>query len=141
MATTARLGIDIVGTDRTKAAFMSAQRSMQGLNRTATQIKAAFAGFAGGNLLASFARSMVNINKTSLPVKTAIDNLGAAWTQFGLKVGEGGLNTALISFSDKMNAMLTKTDGLSSSIGKLMGGAVNTMSKVFEGIGRSIAFV
>lgn len=141
MATTARLGIDIVGTDKTRAAFMSTNRSLNAMQGSMSKLKVAFAGFAGGNLLASFARSMVNINKTSLPVKTALDNLGGAWTAFGLKVGEGGLNTALVSFANRMNAMLAGTDGLSSSIGKLMGGAVNTMSKVFEGIGRSIAFV
>ena len=141
MATTARLGIDIVGTDRTKAAFMSAQRSMTSMQRSMSQIKGAFAGLVGGNLLANFMRSMVNINKASEPVKTAVDNLSRAWTAFGLKVGEGGLNSALIGFANTMGRMVAGSDGLANSIGRLMGGAVTAMAKTFEGIGRSIGFV
>lgn len=141
MATTQRLGIDIVGTDRTKAAFMSAQRSMVSMQRSMSQIKGAFAGLVGGNVLANFMRSMVNINKASEPVKTAVDNLSRAWTAFGLKVGEGGLNSALIGFANTMGRMVAGSDGLATSIGRLMGGAVTAMSKTFEGIGRSIGFV
>jgi hypothetical protein len=141
MATTARLGIDIVGTDRTRAGFASVQRSMAGLNRTASQLKGAFAGIVGGNILAGFIRSMVNVNRQVPEVKTAIDNLSRAWQGFALKVGDAGFNTALINFANRMGMMVASTDGLSTSIGKFLSGGVNVMAALFEGIGRSIAFV
>lgn len=141
MSTTARVGVDIVATDRSRAAFASAQNSMARLNSTLNQFKGTLAAFAGGNLLASFARSMVGINREVPAVKQAMDTLTNSWTLFGQKVGEAGLNQALINFANRMAAMVGGTDSLSQSIGGFMAGAVNVMSAVFEGIGRSIAFV
>lgn len=141
MATTQRLGIDIVGTDRTRAGFASAQRGMAGLNRSANQLKLAFAGLAGGNVMAAFIRSMVSINKAEPAVKASFDNLSTAWRGFALKVGDAGLNTALINFANRIGSMIIGTDGLTHSIGAFLGGAVNTMAGIFEGIGRAIAFV
>lgn len=140
MSTTARLAVDIIAADKSQAAFASAQRSMAGLNRSVNQLKGLFAGLAGGNLLVSFVRSLVETNKASEPVKTALDNLSRAWQGFALKVGDSGLNTALVNFADTIGRMIIGTDGLSSSIGAFMAGAVNVMTVVFEGIGRAIAF-
>lgn len=141
MVTTQRLGIDIVGTDKTRGGFASAQRSMAGLNRSVGQLKGALAGIAGGNLLAGFVRSMISVNREVPLVKAAFDNLALAWTGFALKVGEGGLNAALVNFSNRIGSMIVGTDGLSASIGGFLGGSVNVMAGIFEGIGRSIAFV
>jgi len=141
MATTARLGIDIVGTDRTRAGFASAQRSMAGLNRSVNQFKGITAGFVGGNILASFVRGLISVNREVPAVKTAFDNMSTAWRGFAQKVGEAGLNDALINFANRLGNLIVGTDGLSKSIGAFLGGAVNTMGALFEGIGRSIAFV
>lgn len=141
MATTARVGIDIVGTDKTRAAFASAQGGLAAFNRSLNQIKITMAGLAGGNLLAGFTRSMVGINREVPAVKQALDTLTGAWGLFGRKVGDAGLNQALINFANRMSGMIVNTDGLSNSIGAFMGGAVNVMAGVFEGVGRSIAFV
>ena len=141
MATTARLGIDIVGTDRTRAGFASAQRSMAGLNRSVNQFKGIAAGFAGGNILASFVRGLISVNREVPAVKTAFENMSTAWRGFAQKVGEAGLNDALINFANRLGRLIVGTDGLSKSIGAFLGGAVNTMGALFEGIGRSIAFV
>jgi hypothetical protein len=141
VATTARVGVDIVGTDKTRAAFSSAQRGLASFNRSLNQMKGVMAGFAGGNLLAGFTRSMVNINKEVPAVKRAIDQLHASWTVFGQKVGEAGLNQALVNFAERIGGLVSGSDSLTRSIGAFMAGAVNTMAAVFEGVGRSIAFV
>lgn len=141
MSTTQRLGIDIVGTSRTGAAFAATQRGMAGLNRSANQLKLAFGGLVGGNVMAAFIRSMVSINKAEPAVKRSFDNLSTAWRGFALKVGDAGLNMALINFANRMGSMVIGTDGLARSIGAFLGGAVNTMAGIFEGIGRAIAFV
>jgi hypothetical protein len=63
MTTTARLGVDIVATDRTRAAFMSAQRSMMAFQRSMMFVKGAVAGLVGGNVLAAFTRSLIEANR------------------------------------------------------------------------------
>lgn len=140
MATTARLGVDIIGRDRTRSAFGAVQRSMDGLNRSMRTIKAGLAGFAGGNILANVIRSFVEINRTSEPVATAINQMQRAWQAFALEVGAAGLNQGLIDFARRMGALLIGTEGLSQSIGRFLGGAVRVMATIFEGIGRAIAF-
>lgn len=140
MATTARLGIDITAIDRTRAAFASVERNMATVARTAQQFKFIMAGFFGGEVLQAMVRNFIEVAKQSAPVKTAMDNLNTAWLGFAQNVGKSGLNEALINFANRMGAMILNTDGLSASIGKLMGGAVNVMGAVFEAVGRSIAF-
>jgi hypothetical protein len=140
MSTTARLGIDIVGRDRSRGAFSSTQRSLDAINRSVRTIRAGLAGFAGGNILASVIRSFVEINRTSAPVATAINQMQRAWQAFALQVGEAGLNQGLIDFSKRMGALLISTDGLSQSIGRFLGSGVRILGQIFEGIGRAIAF-
>jgi hypothetical protein len=141
MSTTQRLGIDIVGTDRTRAGFASAQRSMAGLNRSANQLKLAFGGLVGGNVMAAFIRSLISVNKAEPAVKKSFENLSTAWRGFALKAGDAGLNAALINFANRIGSLVIGTDGLSRSIGAFLGGTINVMAGIFEGIGRAIGFV
>lgn len=141
MATTQRLGIDIVGKDKTAGAFSSVQRGMASLTRSMNQIKSMAAGVIGGNMLQSFVRGLIEINKASPPVKQAMDRLSTAWHGFALKIGDAGMNAALITFADRIGALILGADGLSKSIGAFMAGAINVMANVFEGVGRAIAFV
>lgn len=140
MATTARLGIDIVARNRTTGAFASLDRTLSGVKRSLNQTKFLLAGFAGGNLLEGMMRSLVHVNKQVPEVAQSMDGLSRAWQAFALKVGESGLNAALINFANRIGGMIAGTDGLAKSIGGFMGGAVNAMAAVFEGIGRAIAF-
>lgn len=141
MKTSQRLGIDITATNKTAAAFASVQKSMSGIERSLRSVKFLMAGFFSGNVLAGMVRNFVEVSKQSAPVKTAIENLQRAWYGFSQQVGESGMNDALISFANRMGALILSTDGLSRSIGAFMTGAINGMSFVFEGVGRSIAFV
>lgn len=141
MATTARLGIDIVGRNKTASAFGGVQRGLDSLNRSMRTLKAGIAAFAGGNILANIIRSFVEINRTAPPVAAAVNRLQASWQAFALRVGEGGLNQALINFSNRMSGLLLSTDGLAQSMGRLLAGGVNILGGVFEGVGRAIAFV
>lgn len=141
MKTSQRLGIDITATNKTAAAFASVQKSMSGIERSLRSVKFLMAGFFSGNVLAGMVRNFVEVSKQSAPVKTAIENLQRAWYGFSQQVGESGMNDALISFANRMGALILSTDGLSRSIGAFMTGAINGMSFLFEGVGRSIAFV
>lgn len=141
MTTAARVGIDIIAQDKTRAAFASASASMAAFNRSLNQIKIVMSGIAGGNLLAGFVRSMVSVNREVPAVKLALDQLNGAWILFARRVGDAGLNDALIGFAQKMAAMVMGTNSLGTSIGRFLAGAVNVMSGTFEVIGRSIAFV
>lgn len=141
MRTSQRLGIDITATNKTAAAFASVQKSMSGIERSLRSVKFLMAGFFSGNVLAGMVRNFVEVSKQSAPVKTAIENLQRAWYGFSQQVGESGMNDALISFANRMGALILSTDGLSRSIGAFMTGAINGMSFLFEGVGRSIAFV
>lgn len=140
-STAARLGIDITATDRTKAAFASTQRSLDNMNRSVGIMKNALAGLAGGNIVAGFTRSMISINREVPAVKQAFEGLNASYTKFAQAVGAAGLNQALINFSTRVGGMIAGTDGLATSIGHLLGSGVNGLAYLFEGIGRSVAFV
>ena len=140
MTTTARVGIDIVAQDKTRAAFSSATASLNRFNRSMNQLKGVMAGIAGGNILAGFVRSMVSVNKEVPAVKLALDRLNGAWILFARKVGDSGLNNALVNFANRMAGMVMGTNSLGESIGRFLAGAVNVMAGVFEGIGRAVAF-
>ena len=141
MATTARLGIDITATDRTRAAFASTQRGMQNMQRSMNQLKGAFAGIVGGNILAGMVRSLVEVNKHVEPVKSAFTTLGRAWQAFALQVGQGGLNEALVQFVTRISQMIVGSDRLANSLGSVLNVVVRGMSRAFEGLGRAIGFV
>jgi len=141
MATTARLGIDITATDRTRAAFASTQRSVQNIERSVRQLKGAFAGVAGGNLLSGLVRSLVDINKHVEPVKGAFTTLHRAWQAFALQVGQAGLNDALVKFIDTMSKMIVGSSRLSDILGRTLAGVINGMRRAFEVLGRTIGFV
>lgn len=140
MTTTARVGIDIVAQDKTRAAFASANASLGRFNRSMTQLKGVMAGLAGGNLMVGFIRSMVAVNREVPSVKLALDRLNGAWILFARKVGDSGLNNALVNFANRMAGMVMGTNSLGESIGRFLAGAVNVMAGVFEGIGRAVAF-
>jgi hypothetical protein len=140
MSTKARLGIDITATNKTAAAFASVQKNVSSIQKSVQSLKFLMAGFVSGQFLEGMMRSFVEVAKQTLPVKTAIDNLGIAWFGFAQKVGQSGLNEALINFANRMGAMILSTDGIATSIGRFMGGAINVMARTFEGIGRAIAF-
>lgn len=142
MATTsARLGIDITATDRTKAAFASTQRGMQNMQRSMNQLKGALAGVAGGNVLEGLTRSLIKANMEVPEVKKAFEGLTGSYQKFAQNVGSAGLNKALVDFSTRVGGMIAGVDGFSSSIGRLLASGVTGLGYVFEGIGRSIAFV
>lgn len=141
MATTARLGIDITATDRSRTAFASAQRGMQNMQRSMNQLKGAFAGIVGGNILAGMVRSLVEVNKHVEPVKSAFTTLERAWQAFALKVGQGGLNDALIRFTDTMSKIIVGSSRLSDILGRTLAGVVNGMRRTFEVLGRAVGFV
>jgi hypothetical protein len=141
MATTARLGIDITATDRTRAAFASSQRSIQNIDRSVRQLKGAFAGLTGGNILAGLVRSLIEVNKHTEPVKSAITTLHRAWQAFALQVGGSGLNAALVEFVDTMSKMLVGSSRLSDVLGRTLAGVVNGLRRTFEVLGRTIGFV
>jgi len=140
VTTTARVGIDIVAQDKTRAAFASANASLGRFNRSMTQLKGVMAGLAGGNLMVGFIRSMVAVNREVPSVKLALDRLNGAWILFARKVGDSGLNNALVNFANRMAGMVMGTNSLGESIGRFLAGAVNVMAGVFEGIGRAVAF-
>lgn len=141
MATTARLGIDITATDRTKAAFASTQRGMQNMQRSMTQLKGAFAGIVGGNILAGMVRSLVEVNKHVEPVKTAFTTLHRAWQAFALQVGQGGMNEALFRFVDTVSKMIIGSSRLSDILGRTLAGVINGLRFTFVALGRTIGFV
>lgn len=140
MSTRARLGIDITATNKTAAAFASVQKNVGSIQKSVQSLKFLMAGFVTGNFLEGMMRSFVEVSKQTVPVKAALDNLGKAWFGFAQKVGESGLNEALINFANRMGAMILSTEGLATSLGRFMGGAINVMARTFEGIGRAIAF-
>lgn len=141
MTTTARLGVDIVATDRTRAAFMSAQRSMMAFQRSMMFIKGAVAGLVGGNILAGMVRSFVQINSHVEPVKQSITTLHRAWQQFALTAGQGGLNEAIISFNRNISLMLVGSNSLASSLGGVLASAIGALETILMGVGRAVAFV
>ena len=141
MATTQRLGIDIVGTDKTRAAFMSAQRSMGAFTKTIAFATGALAGIAGGALLKNVVQSFIQINKHVEPVKTSFQQIDRAWQDFALHVGSGGLNDALVRFNTTIGQMIVGTKGLSVSLGKFLGSAVDVVSVALQGFGRTVGFV
>lgn len=141
MATTQRLGIDIVGSDKTRAAFTSAQRSLGAFTRTISFATGALAGIAGGALLKNVIQSFIAINRHVEPVKTSFQQIDRAWQQFALNVGKGGLNEALINFNERIAMMIIRLKGLSDIIGEFLGGAIDTLAFTFEAAGRMAAFL
>lgn len=140
MSTKARLGIDITATNKTAAAFSSVQKNIGSIQRSMQSLKFLMAGFVTGNFLEGMMRSFVEVSKQSAPVKAALEGLGSSWNSFAQKVGEGGLNEALINFANRMSGLINGTTGLAEAMGALMGGAVNGMARTFEVIGRAIGF-
>lgn len=138
--TQSRVQFNISAKDQTAAAFASVRRSLDGFNRTASQVKALFAGALGGAGLAKGIRELISISAETEPVRQAFDRLKAAMTGFAREVGDNGLNSALVYFADRIGAMVYGTDGLAKSIGALLGGGVRLLASVFEGVGRAIAF-
>jgi hypothetical protein len=127
VTTTARVGIDIVAQDKTRAAFSSATASLNRFNRSMNQLKGVMAGIAGGNILAGFVRSMVSVNKEVPAVKLALDRLNGAWILFARKVGDSGLNNALVNFANRMAGMVMGTNSLGESIGRFLAVAVGSV--------------
>lgn len=140
MSTTQRLGIDIVGTDKTRAAFTSAQRSLGAFSKTVAFATGALAGIAGGNMLKNVVQSFIQINKHVEPVKKSFTQIDRAWQQFALNVGKGGMNDALINFNERIATMIIRLRGLSDIIGASLGGAIDSLTILFEGVGRTAAF-
>jgi len=134
MTTAARLGIDIVGFNKTKTAFDSVQRSMNGLRQQAAQIKAVFGGLIGANLLENFISSLVRVNAQTVPVRSAIDALSQSYRDFALRVGDAGMNAALINFIGRSRDAMSATTGLDQALGALLGGAINGLAAVMTEI-------
>jgi len=140
MSTKARLGIDITATNKTAAAFASVQKNVSGIQRSLQSMKFLMAGFVTGNFLEGMMRSFVEVSKQSAPVKAALEGMSSSWNSFAQKVGENGLNEALINFANRMSGLIQNTNGLAQALGALMGGAVNGMGRTFEVVGRAIGF-
>jgi hypothetical protein len=131
---------NISAKDQTAAAFASVRRGLDSLNRSANQLKALFAGVLGGATLAKGIRELIAISAETEPVKSAFDRLSTAMRGFAQEIGNNGVNSALVYFSDRLGAMVYGTDGLAKSIGALLGGGIRVLASVFEGVGRAIAF-
>lgn len=141
MTTTRRLGIDIVGTDRTRAAFMSAQRSMAAFAQTAKLAASFFGGAAVGALLRKFTYSIVEVNKHLAPVKESFTQIDRAWQQFALNVGKAGVNEAMMRFNQTMAQVIVGLNGLSDAIGSLLAGGIEGLRQGLEAAGRAAAFL
>lgn len=131
---------NISAKDQTAAAFASVRRGLDSLNRSANQLKALFAGALGGATIAKGIRELIAISAETEPVKSAFDRLSTAMRGFAQEIGNNGVNSALVYFSDRLGAMVYGTDGLAKSIGALLGGGIRLLAGVFEGVGRAIAF-
>src|SRR5688572_15764605 len=94
-----RVKFEITAKDSTAAAFGSVRRSMDMLNRSLGVLRTTFSIFAGGAVLSGLTRSFIEINRHVPAVGTAITHLQRAWQAFALKVGDAGLNKALVDFS------------------------------------------
>jgi hypothetical protein len=141
MATTqSRVQFNLSAKDQTAAAFASVRRGLDSLNRSANQLKGLFAGALGGATIAKGIRELIAISAETEPVKSAFDRLSAAMRGFAQEIGGNGVNSALVYFSDRIGALIYGTDGLSKSIGALLGGGIRLLAGVFEGVGRAIAF-
>ena len=140
MTTKARLGIDISAVDKTGAAFNAVKSKLDGVTRAVNSMRNLMVLQKLTPWLEQGIRSLVDFAKQTAPVKAAFAGLERAWAQFAAKVGESGLNSALVNFSQRMANLIAGTDGLARSIGAFMGGAIITMAVVFEGVGRAIAF-
>lgn len=132
--------INLSAKDLTAAAFASVRRGLDSLNRSANQLKALFAGALGGATLAKGIRELIAISAETEPVKSAFDRLSMAMRGFAQEIGNNGVNSALVYFSDRLGALVYGTDGLAKSIGALLGGGIRVLASVFEGVGRAIAF-
>jgi hypothetical protein len=141
MSTKARLGIDILATNKTGAAFAAVGKNVSSIQKSLNSMKFLMAGFVTGNFLEGMMRSFVEVSKQAAPVKAALEGLSGSWGSFAEKVGESGLNDALINFANRMSGLIQGTSGLAQALGTLMGGAVNGMGRTFEVIGRAIGFV
>lgn len=137
MATTARLGIDIVAADRTRAAFASINQSMKRIGDRFLSMNKLFAGFSVGIFARRIVTSLLEINKAVPEVNAAFQSMNQSWTDFALKVGNDGLNEALINFAARINDATNANSGLSKAIGGLMGGAINAMASTIGEISRA----
>ena len=141
MSTKARLGIDIVGVDKTRAAFSSAQRSLAAFAKTAKMITA-FLGVASvATILKKFSRSIIDVNKNLEPIKNSFTLIDRAWQQFALNVGKAGVNEAMMLFNKTMAQMIVGLGGLSGTIGSFLSGSINGLRVGLHGAGRAAAFL
>ena len=140
MATTARLGIDIVATNRTRNGFAATQRGLAGINRSMQQLKVLAGAFAGGNLLAGFVRSITSINAKVPEVSAAFTTLQRAWQAFALAIGEAGFSRALVDFATRMSTLVVGSNGLAQALSRLMSGTLSVLGGAFEGVARAINF-
>lgn len=62
----------------------------------------------------------------------AFSNAGDAADQFAKNVGDSGLNAAIIKLVKQFSDMLSQSDGLAESLGKLLTRAVNALSAALE---------
>lgn len=141
MNTKQRIGIDIVA-KFLGAGFDQVERRLKTLEtRFISFGKLATVAFLGGNIMRNAIHSLVEINKHVAPVKTSFETMGRAWQDFALRAGKGGLNDAMIDFSNRMSQMTVGLGTLSSAIGAFLGGALNGLTQAFEIAGRAIGFV
>lgn len=141
MSTTARLGIDIVGFNRTQHAFTQVQHSLHAFQKTLSFIAGAGIGLAGGHVLKELVLSFVDINKHVKPVEESFTKIDRAWQAFALRVGSSGLNKALIDFNMTVSQLIVGFHGLANEIGSSMGSALETARIGLEYAGRAAKFL
>lgn len=145
MTTTARVGIDIVGMDRTAAAFASVKSKLTaftgGLGVLKGAIAGAFAGFAAGGFLQGMIRGFVNVNKHVAGVKQSFTTVDRAWQQFALNVGRSGLNDAIVRFNETLAGTMVNGRSLAAIFGQGLGAAFDGFARLVEGTGRAIEFL
>lgn len=145
MTTTARVGVDILATDKTRAAFASAERTMSAFGKTAGMLKGAlagaFAGFAAGGFVQSMVRGFVEVNKHTAAVKDSFNTVDRAWQAFALNVGRSGLNDAMIRFNTALAETMVSGRSLATIIGQGLGSAIDGLAQVMTGAAKAVEFL
>jgi hypothetical protein len=122
MATTARLGIDIVGHNRTGGAFDEVEHKLKGIERATRMVSKAFELFGVFTAIDQVVGPLIEVNRNLAPVEESFKKVDRAFQAFALRVGESGLNDGLETF----NAALARAYVSGNSAADLLGGAFLT---------------
>ena len=141
MATTQRLGIDIVGQDKTSAAFASVDRKLSAVAKAANHMKTLFAAGVIGGALKSFVQDLIDVNKHAEPVAQSFTRVDRAWQAFALEVGSGGLQKGLVDFNAALSRAMVLGAGAADVLGNFLGQALSRLAFAIEVTSRGLKFI